>query len=125
MRWFVKNRVLFTILFIVYFLVMITIKDISDGKSFSEIGFRYGLVLLGIVVGIVETSFMVRKYMSNELNQRIIAGIFLSLLLMFAVIGPILFLLFSFDEIETAGFAFIITGMTLTSKVIIKPDEEE
>jgi len=119
MEKFIRNRVYFLMGFILYAMVVVIGISLYDDVPLIDIVVRLGFIFLGVLAGIIEVAIFANRSSTSNFNYRRLMPIFIGLILIFAIVGPVVMTLFHGEGLELGGIAFAVTGMTLTSKVFL------
>lgn len=125
MERFIKFRVQIVIGFAIYVGILVTGYSIYQGNEYNEMMSSLTMILLGFFAGVIEYAIFSGGTGKPDYDYRRFIPIYFGILILVALIGPILMIVFPNDGFELAGVVFIVTGMTLTAKHFKSKDELE
>lgn len=119
MEGFVRKRYYFLMGFALYTAFVIIGVSLYRNTPLEEVMITLGLALLGFAIGIIEGVIFSSKKNTKNYDYRKIMPIFIFFIFLFAILGPIVMMLYPSDGLELAGVVFVVAGMTMSSKIFL------
>ena len=125
MERFIRYRIRFLIGFLVYIIIFVIGYSVYQGRTNEELLISVLMIILGLFAGVIECAIMSGKVKTKEYNYRVIMPVYFVLLFLAVVFGPIMTIILSSNGYELAGVVFVVTGMTLTSRLFLEEDKTQ